>query len=177
MAAPALDASLPHMFSSIMLCGILFVVRIALWSRFYIFIFRFRINSRLWKNSLSDCFESNFLGICMLICFAIFCSSAIRVSSTSLLPLGPLSELVLFVVVIANESLLFLKISRIMLFMVFMALFILWVLSSSPSSSTSWKMWTRYFPSFVAFRPPLAAVCFFPFRLCLLRASSDSPLR
>lgn len=51
----------------------------------------------------------------MLIYFAIFCSSLTLVSSISLLPLGALSELELLVQVIAVESLLFLKISLMIL--------------------------------------------------------------
>ena len=61
----------------------------------------------------------------MFICLAIFYSSVIRVSSIRRFPGGPLNEFVLFVVVIASESLLFLKINRMMLLMVLMALLIL----------------------------------------------------
>lgn len=77
----------------------------------------------------------------MPIYFVILCICSIRVSSISLFPLGALSELGLLVVVMASESLLFLKIRRMMLFIVLMALLILWVLRTLSSFSPhSWKI-------------------------------------
>lgn len=62
----------------------------------------------------------------MLIYLAIFYNSIMRVSSIKRLPEGPDSEeFVLVMHVIADESLLFLKMSRMMLLMVLMALLIL----------------------------------------------------
>ena len=61
----------------------------------------------------------------MFIYLAIFCNSTIRYSSIRRLPGGPFSELELLVVVSALESLLFLKIRRMMLLIVLMALLIL----------------------------------------------------
>ena len=156
------------MFASITLIGMLLAVRIALCSKFCIFIFKFRINSRLWKNSRSDDLESNFLGIWIFIYLAIFCNSLILWSSWSLLGPGPFKELVLLVVVMARESLLFLKIRRIILLIVAIALLILWLLSVL--GSHSWYMCTRCFWGSCLF----AALAFLPVSYF---ASSPSCLR
>lgn len=99
----------------------------------------------------------------MLICLAIFWSSTILWSSMSLFTGGPFSELVLFVVVIARESLLFLKIRRMMLLIVLMALLILWPLRAV--SSYSWKICTLRFRG---------SYFFFPFFVTTLSLDSSS---
>ena len=62
----------------------------------------------------------------MLICLAIFYSSPILCSSISRFAGTVFKVLVLLVEVMASESLLFLKIRRMILFIVLIALFILW---------------------------------------------------
>ena len=85
----------------------------------------------------------------------------------SRLPEGPLSEFVLLVVVMASESLLFLKIRRMILLIVLIALLILWLRSTL--SSHSWKMCTFYLEFFLS----AAYLPFAPF----LPFSSRSPFR
>lgn len=90
----------------------------------------------------------------ILIYFANFWSSTILYSSIKRLAGGQFKEPEFWlVVVMASESLLFLKIRRMMLLIVFIALLILW--SFSKFSSHSWNITTLYF--FGPFFPFLAA--------------------
>lgn len=89
----------------------------------FILIFMLRMNSLEKKYSLKADLESNFLGMLICTCLAILEISWILASSMSLLL--PLRELYPMEEVRATESLLFLKISLMMLLMVLTALFTL----------------------------------------------------